>query len=125
MQLSLDHIHLRSPDPDATARFYVERLGGLQTGRLAEDAQLRVTVEMGGLSLFIDRVPPGTTESPDPPHLGVEHLGFRVADIDSAVEALRAHGVPITVAPYDVRPGLRIAFLRGPENVSIELLQRD
>jgi hypothetical protein len=26
--------------------------------------------------------------------------------------------------PTTVRPGVRIAFLRGPENVSIELIQR-
>jgi hypothetical protein len=26
--------------------------------------------------------------------------------------------------PNDIRPGVRIAFLRGPEGVSIELLER-
>ena len=26
--------------------------------------------------------------------------------------------------PTDIRPGVRIAFLRGPEGVSIELLER-
>jgi hypothetical protein len=29
------------------------------------------------------------------------------------------------VEPKTIRPGVRIAFLRGPQNVHIELLDRD
>ena len=38
--------------------------------------------------------------------------------------ALKAKGVAFTMEPTTIRPGVRIAFLRAPENVSIELLQR-
>jgi lactoylglutathione lyase len=54
----------------------------------------------------------------------LEHIGLTVPDIDAAVAELKAKGVRFTLDPTTVRPGVRIAFLRGPENVSIELIQR-
>jgi catechol 2,3-dioxygenase-like lactoylglutathione lyase family enzyme len=56
--------------------------------------------------------------------MGLEHIGLTVSNIDSAVAELKAKGVRFTLDPTTVRPGVRIAFLRGPENVSIELIQR-
>jgi lactoylglutathione lyase len=47
-----------------------------------------------------------------------------VTDIDAATAELKAKGVHFTLDPMTARPGVRIAFLRGPENVSIELIQR-
>ena len=44
--------------------------------------------------------------------------------IDAAVTALKAKGAAFTMEPTTIRPGVRIAFLRGPQNVSIELLER-
>jgi lactoylglutathione lyase len=32
--------------------------------------------------------------------------------------------VEFTLEPKQARPGLRIAFIRGPQGISIELLQR-
>jgi lactoylglutathione lyase len=37
---------------------------------------------------------------------------------------LKAKGAEFTMDPTTIRPGVRIAFLRGPEDVSIELLER-
>ena len=60
----------------------------------------------------------------DSPYQGLDHIGLKVADIDAAVAELKAKGVKFTMEPTTIRPGTRIAFLRAPENVSIELLQR-
>jgi lactoylglutathione lyase len=37
---------------------------------------------------------------------------------------LKQKGVPFTMEPKTIRPGVRIAFLTAPQNVSIELIQR-
>ena len=42
--------------------------------------------------------------------------------IDGLVKDLKAKGAEFTVEPFDIRPGTRIAFLRGPEGVLIELV---
>ena len=47
-----------------------------------------------------------------------------VPDLDAAAAALKAKGVEFTLEPKQARPGLRIAFVRGPQGISIELLQR-
>jgi catechol 2,3-dioxygenase-like lactoylglutathione lyase family enzyme len=45
--------------------------------------------------------------------------------IDAVVAELKAKGVEFTREPTTVRPGVRVAFLRAPEGVSIELLDRN
>jgi lactoylglutathione lyase len=123
-QATFDHIHLRSPDPDGAGRFYVERLGATLADRIEGPDSLRVVVTFPGLRILIERVPAGTAAGATPPHRGLEHFGLQVPDIDSAVSELLAAGVAFTM-PVTVRgPGLRIAFLRGPDDVSIELLER-
>jgi len=56
--------------------------------------------------------------------MGLDHFGLTVADIDAAVAELKSKGVPFTMEPKTIRPGVRIAFLTAPQDVSIELIQR-
>ena len=119
-----DHVHLRSSDPDAAARHYVEVFGATHRDRTESGDTLRVTVDLAGLPLFIDRIGPERGAPPEPPFRGLEHFGLRVDDLDAALAALEARGGDVVVRPHAPRPGLRIAFLRGPDDVRIELLQR-
>jgi len=48
------------------------------------------------------------------------HLAYEVDDIYATCERLRDHGVTINRPPRDGR----MAFVRSPDNISIELLQR-
>lgn len=119
-----DHIHLRSADPDAAGAFYVTMLGGEHRARTVTGDQLRVTVALAGVLLFIDRAEPGAAATPEPPVHGLDHIALTVPDLDAALAALKEQGVEIVSGPTDVRPGLRIAFLRAPDRVRIELLER-
>ena len=124
-RFTFEHIHLRSPDPDATAAFY-ERMFGARVIRTTQDGKPRVDVELGGMQVFIAPVPPdGTTAAaPTSPYQGLDHFGLTVTGIDAVVADLKAKGAEITREPTTIRPGVRIAFLRGPEKVSIELIER-
>ena len=42
----------------------------------------------------------------------------------SAVEELHAKGAEIAIGPLTRNPGLRLAFIRGPEGIVIEFVQR-
>jgi catechol 2,3-dioxygenase-like lactoylglutathione lyase family enzyme len=85
---------------------------------------VRIIVSLAGLSLFIEQVPPSTSAPPEPPHLGLEHIGLAVTNIDAVCAELKARGAEFVVEPHTPRPGVRIAFVRAPENVRIELLER-
>ncbi len=121
-----DHIHLRSPDPDATAAYY-ERMFDAEVIRTTKGGKPRVDVNLGGQMVFIAPVGPddGTADAPQPPYMGLEHLGLIVSGIDDIAAELKAKGAEFTMEPTTIRPGTRIAFLRGPQNVSIELVDRD
>jgi catechol 2,3-dioxygenase-like lactoylglutathione lyase family enzyme len=123
-RFTVDHIHLRSPDPDAAARFYVEMLQATVADRLEGPDSLRVVVDLAGLKLFIERVPPGTATVPPPPFQGLEHLGLAVANIDAVAAELKAKGVEFTLEPTSPKPGIRIAFFKAPDGVRIEILER-
>jgi catechol 2,3-dioxygenase-like lactoylglutathione lyase family enzyme len=119
-----DHLHLRSPDPEATAQYYVKVFGATSVNKVESGGAVRVIVSLAGLNLFIEQVPPGTPAPPQPPHLGLEHIGLAVTNIDALCAELKARGAEFVIEPHSPRPGLRIAFVRAPENVRIELLER-
>lgn len=122
---TFDHIHLFSPDPEATAAYY-ERMFGAEIVRSLQQGKPRIDLKLGGANIFIMDVSgdPKAKVPPDHPHQGLDHFGLTVTEIDKVCADLKAKGAVITRGPETARPGVRIAFLRGPEGVSIELLER-
>jgi lactoylglutathione lyase len=120
-----EHIHLRSPDPAATAAWYQDKLGADIIRTPQADGSTRYDLDLTGQKIFIAKADPGATApSPQTPYMGLDHFGLTVADIDTAVAELKSKGVPFTMEPKTIRPGVRIAFLTAPQEVSIELIQR-
>lgn len=130
-QYRYDHVHLRSPDPDATARFF-ETMFGAEAKRdiyppgTLYPGQMRVSLTLGGQKVLIAPPHPhdDTAQAPGFPHYGLEHIGLTVDDVDAACEELRARGAEIAIGPLTRSPGLRLAFVRGPEGIMVELVQR-
>ncbi|MSO77482.1 MAG: VOC family protein [Alphaproteobacteria bacterium] len=121
-----DHMHFRSPDPEATAGFY-ERMFGALVLRSVQAGKPRVDLDLCGTKVFIAKVEADgkTAEAPSSPYKGLDHFGLTVSGIDAVVAELKAKGAEFTMEPTTIRPGTRIAFLRGPEGVAIELVDRN
>jgi catechol 2,3-dioxygenase-like lactoylglutathione lyase family enzyme len=119
-----DHIHLRTPDPEATAAFYEECFGAVIKARTQAGPRLRVVAELAGVPLFIEEVPAGTHAPPAPPFLGFEHIGLTVQDLDAALADLAAKHVVLISGPTEARPGVRIAFVAAPDGARVELIER-
>jgi lactoylglutathione lyase len=117
-----DHVHLRSPDPEATAAWLENILGGVIIRGPG-----RIDVKLGGANVFIAPVAPGdgVNSPPVTPYQGLDHFGLTVKDIDAVAAEIKAKGVEFTKEPTTIRPGVRICFIRGPQGISIELLERD
>lgn len=120
-----EHIHLRSPDPEATAAWYHQMLGAEVIKSPAPDGSTRIDLNLAGQKVFIAKAVPGKAgDAPSSPYMGLDHFGLTVSDIRAAVAELKAKGVTFTMDVTQNRPGVQIAFLTAPENVSIELIQR-
>ena len=122
-----DHIHIRSQDPMATAQWYEKMFGAKIIESTQPDGSPRVDLDINGLTVFIMRV---AADAPAPGadtevSLGLDHFGLRVENMDAAVAELTEKGAEFTMEPRKLRPGLIITYIVAPENVRIELLQRD
>lgn len=119
-----DHIHLRSPDPEATATWF-ERMMGAQVLRTMQQGKPRIDLKLGGINIFIAEAGTDVHAAPVTPYQGLDHFGLTVSGIDAIAADLKAKGVEFTKEVHTTRPGVRICFIRGPQGVSIELLDRD
>lgn len=122
MPLKYLHTMVRVKDLDASMAFY--KLLGLEQTRRMDFEEARFSL------IFL--APPGQLECPveltynwdgddelpsDSRHFG--HLAYEVDDIYAMCQHLMDNGVVINRPPRDGR----MAFVRSPDNVSIELLQ--
>jgi lactoylglutathione lyase len=115
------HTMVRVTDLDASLRFYRDALG-LRELRRNEYPQGRFTL------VFLaapgdDSAQVELTYNWDPQEYGIGrafgHLAYEVDDIYAACRRLQEHGVTINRPPRDGR----MAFVRSPDNISVELLQ--
>ncbi|MBV9259987.1 MAG: VOC family protein [Pseudolabrys sp.] len=121
-----DHIHLRSADPEATAQWF-EKMLDAQVIRSMQQGKPRIDLKLGGQNVFIAPVGPSDKVNAPPvtPYQGLDHFGLAVSNVDAVVADLKKKGVEFTMEPNNPRPGIRICFMRGPQGISIELLDRD
>lgn len=123
MNITYDHIHLRTADHEAAAQWFVDMLGGTITGRITT-GKPRVDVKLGGATILITQADASDLTAPDGLNKGIDHFGFAVKGLDAVVAELKSKGVVFTMEPNEARPGIHICFIKGPENISIELLER-
>lgn len=84
----------------------------------------RANLTLDGQVILISTVTEKVTQTASGPHsvLGLDHLGIGVDDLHEAIADLEAKGAEFLRKPP---PGKgRIAFVKGPDFVSIELVQR-
>ena len=119
-KLGLHHITVAAPDPAATLAWFAGAFGG----KVTKYENAMDGINYGGVWLFVTR---GNGE-PSAGH-SIDHIGFRPANVDTSVAALKAKNVTVTTEPRPlVLPSgtaMRLAFIEGPGGIRIELVQRD
>lgn len=88
--------------------------------------QVRIAMRVGGQTVLIAPPHPDEPTAAEPrfPYLGLEHFGLTIDNLDEAVEELRSKGADIAIGPLTRSPGLRLAFIRGPQGLMIEIVER-
>ena len=128
MPFRINHIHLKSPDPEKTADWYVRAFNFeivSDTVRPVGDRFIRCKSEDGGMAVNISGARTGETLGPGDanPHHGLEHFGFDTVDIAADIERLEKLGAKLMEGPMEQPGGVQIAFMKAPDDVRIELIQ--
>ena len=129
MAYAINHVHIRSVDPHSSAAWYEEHFGAkIISEREVMPGTVTLSMEVGGpVRLNISSKPEGTPDKravAELNRLGLEHFGFDVADLAAELERLEKADVRIVLPLTEVVGGTRLAYIEGPDDVLIELVQR-
>lgn len=79
---------------------------------------------------LIEYIKPETRNSvrPQPCDTGFSHIAYDVDDIDAAIKAARDHSVepigPVVAIDQGPNRGSRVAYLRDPDGITIEFIEK-
>jgi len=129
MAFRINHIHLKASDPRKTAEWYEKafkfKIVGDDT-RVFGDRFIRCQSEDGGMAINISgaRTNERLGEGDANPHHGLEHFGFDSEHLETDIARLEKLGAKLMEGPIQNPGGARIAFLRAPDDVRVELVER-
>ena len=117
------HVHLMSHDAMAAGAYYKKMFGAELVASEGANGLPRANMRLGDQIILISTVPENITQTASGPHscLGLDHIGIAVDDLQAAIADLEAKGAEFSMKPRDGKG--RIAFVNGPDSVSIELVQ--
>jgi catechol 2,3-dioxygenase-like lactoylglutathione lyase family enzyme len=133
--ITFDHMHIISKDPAASARWYADIFGG----EIVQETEMRgaphIVVDISGVRMLVRGKRPGENPSEMKPfkhgdnfmgheQWGTDHFGFKVGGgFTEYCADIKAKGVAFLVDPLEIRPGTHIAFIKGPDDETIELVE--
>ena len=116
MTLKLNHLHLKTQDPDKTAKFYVDTLGAKIVNKNANGGY---RLDLHGLALNVSNF---LVEQKREQKYGMEHIAIDTDELDSIVEKLKAQNIHILEQTI-VSGGRRVCFFEGPDGVQLEFIE--
>ena len=123
------HHHVNATDPAAHKKFWADALGGTV---VTVGTDKREVIKIPNVWIFM-RTQPAKGSSKGST---ADHIGFSVKDLDQTLARVKANGFRVATADespasYNVKgdvanpgPGTRLAFVFGPDDVKVELLEQ-
>jgi catechol 2,3-dioxygenase-like lactoylglutathione lyase family enzyme len=115
MALQLNHVHLKTHDPEKTAKFYVDTLGAKIVGQAGSNGY---RLDLHGLALNVTTFLNQSREQ----KYGMEHIAIDTDELDAVVEKLKAQGINI-LEETTISGGRRVCFFEGPDGVQLEFIE--
>ena len=127
MTYEFNHVHLKAPNPRKTAEWYAAAFNFSIVSDVVRPYgdQFVVTKTVDGITVNISGARTGEDldDGNADVHWGLEHIGITIDDLDAEIERLQGMGAVLKEGPIDVPNGPRVAFIAGPDDTRIELLQ--
>ena len=116
MTLKLNHLHLKTKDPEKTAKFYIDTLGAKIVNKSPNGSY---RLDLHGLHLNVSNF---LEEQTRKQKYGMEHIAIDTDELDALVEKLEAQGIRILEKTV-VSGGRRVCFFEGPDGVQLEFIE--
>jgi len=114
--LKLNHLHLKTRDPEKTVRFYVDNLGARI---ISQNPNGGYRLDLHGLSLNVTDVLQSQAREQK---YGMEHIAIDTDELDLLVKKLEGQGIKI-LEQTTVSGGRRVCFFEGPDGVQLEFIE--
>ncbi|MBM4448451.1 MAG: VOC family protein [Chloroflexi bacterium] len=118
-----DHTHVTTPEPDKIIEFYTKVMGAKITKEIQSAGRRMVDVDLGGIPLRISGAT-GADKDWKGLRYGLHHLGLEVDDMDKFIAKMKANKVEIVTSPFPAGPGVRAAFIKCPDGVLYEVIEK-
>ena len=119
----MNHLHVICNDLEGMIKFWTKGVGAtFQENRVFGGADGAI-IKLDGLQINL-RVPKHSEQGikQNSVSYGYDHLGLTVDDLDSACSQLAEFGCTIDSGPTELNDR-KIVFLKGPENITLELME--
>ena len=123
---SFHDVNLISSDPVKTSKWYIDFLGADLTHEEKKHGAINIRLQIGNLNLFIRGLRENEEFSPTQKLLqeGIHHIGLMVDDIKEIMKKTTENGATEIEEIHTGVTGNWVAFIRTPEGVLIEFLQK-
>ncbi|MCH9016173.1 MAG: VOC family protein [Chloroflexi bacterium] len=116
MALKLNHVHLKTPDPEKTAQFYIDTLGAT---KIADIGDIGVRLDLHGLTLNVTKHIESQTRDVK---YGIEHIALDADNIDELIDSLKKNGAKI-LEETSISGDRKVVFFEGPDGVQLEFIE--
>lgn len=124
MSFQFHHVHLVCSDLEEMIGFFTDTLGATLTQRKKFGVADGATLDLNGTNIYlrVARENDNIIKDPSASIYGYNHIGFMVEDLNATYQELSQKGCVFSLPPKE-SGGHLMAFIQGPDNISIELLQ--
>jgi len=124
MPYSLHHVHLICRDLEKMIHFFEGAIGAKLVKRRKFGTADGATLDLQGIAINLRVARDGEEirQNLSPSNYGYDHIGLQVEDVQAAHDDLAKRGYSFSMPPTETADFM-IAFFKGPENITIELVQ--
>ncbi len=124
MTYRFHHVHILCKDLEQMITFFTEVLNAELIARKKFGTADGASLGFQGttVNLRVTREDEEMVGDASQLRYGYDHIGLEVEDVDAAYQDITQRGFSFFMPPKDI-PNLRIAFFKGPEDITIELVQ--
>jgi catechol 2,3-dioxygenase-like lactoylglutathione lyase family enzyme len=116
------HTHVTSQDVEKAVEFYTQVMKAEVKKVQGSGDRKMVDIDLGGVPVRISSST-GADNAWTGLRYGLHHLGLILNNMDEFAANLKANGVEFVVEPTQPRPGVKLAFIKAPDNVLFEIVE--